>query len=38
MKKVDNTGFKNWYTGTTANRNEVVVLIDKSLKNSVVDM
>jgi hypothetical protein len=35
-KEVDNTGFKLWYTGTIANRNGVGVLIDKSLKNSVV--
>ena len=34
-KEVDNTGFKLWYTGTVANRNGGV-LIDKSLKNSVV--
>ena len=35
-KEVDNTSFKLWYTGTVANRNGVGVLIDKSLKNSVV--
>ena len=35
-ERVDNTGFKLWYTGTVANRNGVGVLIDKSLKNSVV--
>ena len=35
-KEMDNTGFKIWYTGTVANRNGVGVLIDKSLKNSVV--
>ena len=32
---MDNTGFKLWYKGTVANRNGEV-LIDKSLKNSVV--
>jgi len=37
-KEVDNTGFKLWSTGTTANRNGVGVLIDKSLKNDVVDV
>ena len=37
-KEVDNTGFKLWYTGTTASRNGVGVLIDKSLKNGVVDV
>ena len=35
-KEVDNTGFKLWYIGTIANRNEVGVLIDKSLKNGVM--
>ena len=35
-KEVDNTGFKLWYTRTVTNRNGVGVLIDKSLKNSVV--
>jgi hypothetical protein len=34
---VDNTDFKLWYTGTTANRNRGL-LIDKSLKNGVVDV
>ena len=33
---MDNTGFKLWYTRIVANRNGVGVLIDKSLKNSVV--
>ena len=37
-KKVEDTGFKLWYTGTTANRNGVGVLIDKSLKDDVVDV
>jgi hypothetical protein len=37
VKEVDNTSFKLWYTGTTTNRNEGV-LIDKSLKNGVVDV
>ena len=35
-KEVDNTGFKLWYTGTVAYRNGVGVLIDKSLKDSVM--
>ena len=34
---MDNTCFKLWYTGTVANRNRVV-LIDKSLKNGVVEV
>jgi len=33
---VENTGFKLWYTGITANRNGVGILIDKSLKDGVV--
>jgi hypothetical protein len=37
-KEVDNTGFKLWYTGTTSNRNGVGVLIDKSLKDGVVEV
>jgi exonuclease III len=37
-KEVDNTGFKLWYTGTTSNRNGVGVLIDKSLKDDVVEV
>jgi hypothetical protein len=35
---VDNTCFKLWYIGTIANRNGVGLLIDTSLKNSVVDV
>jgi len=37
-KEVEDTGFKLWYTGMTANRNGVGVLIDKSLKDDVVDV
>ena len=37
-KEVDNTGFKLWYTGTTSNKNRVGVLIDKSLKDDVVEV
>ena len=35
---MENTGFKLWYTGITANRNGVGILIDKSLKDGVVDV
>jgi exonuclease III len=35
---VEGTGFKLWYTGTAANKNGVGVLIDKSLKDGVVDV
>ena len=37
-KEVDNTVFKLWYTGTTSNKNRVGVLIDKSLKNGVLEV
>jgi hypothetical protein len=37
-KEVEDTGFKLWYTGTTANRNGVGILINKSLKEGVVDV
>jgi exonuclease III len=37
-KEVDNTGFKLWYTGTTSNINGAGVLIDKSLKDGVVEV
>jgi exonuclease III len=35
-KKVENTGFKLWYTGKERSRNGVGILIDNSLKNGVV--
>ena len=38
VKEVDNTSFKLWYTGTTSNKNGVGVLIDKSLKDGVVEV
>ena len=37
-KKVENTGFKLWYSGTVANKNGVGILIDKTLKDGVVDV
>ena len=37
-KEVENTGFKLWYSGIAANRNVVGILIDKSLKDGVVDV
>jgi exonuclease III len=33
---VENTGFKLWYTGKERSRNDIGILIDKSLKNEVV--
>jgi hypothetical protein len=35
---VDNTGFKLWYSGIVANKNGVGILIDKTLKDGVVDI
>jgi hypothetical protein len=35
-KEVEDTGFKLWYTGTTANKNGVGNVLDKSLKDGVV--
>jgi exonuclease III len=37
-KEVEDTGFKLWYTGTTANKNGVGIMLDKSLKDGVVDI
>jgi hypothetical protein len=37
-KEVEDTGFKLWYTGTTSNKNGVGILINKSLKDGVVDV
>jgi hypothetical protein len=35
---VEDTGFKLWYTGTTTNKNGVGIVLDKSLKDGVVDI
>jgi exonuclease III len=35
---VENTGFKLWYAGTTTNKNGVCIVLDKSLKDGVVDI
>jgi exonuclease III len=37
-KEVEDTGFKLWYTGTTSGRNGVGILIDRSLKDGVIDV
>jgi hypothetical protein len=37
-KEVEGTGFKLWYTGTTSGRNGVGILIDRNLKDGVVDV
>ena len=38
MKEVEDTGFKLWYTGATPGRNGVCILIDRSLKDGVVEV
>jgi exonuclease III len=38
MKEMEDTGFKLWYTDTTANKNGVGIVLDKSLKDGVVDI
>jgi exonuclease III len=35
---VKDTGFKLWYIGTTANKNGVGIVLDKSFKDEVVDI
>ncbi|KAG2574523.1 hypothetical protein PVAP13_7KG336600 [Panicum virgatum] len=37
-KEVEDTGFKLWYTGATLGRNGVGILIDRSLKDGVVEV
>jgi hypothetical protein len=38
VKEVEDTGFKLWYIGTTINKNGVGIVLDKSLKDRVVDI
>jgi hypothetical protein len=35
---VEYTGFKRWYTGTTTIKNGVGIVLNKSLKDRVVDI
>jgi hypothetical protein len=35
---VEDTGFKLWYTSTMTNKNGVGIVLDKSLKDGVVDI
>jgi hypothetical protein len=35
---VEDIGFKLWYTGTTSTKNEVGIVLDKRLKDGVVDI
>jgi hypothetical protein len=37
-KEVEDTGFKLWYTGNTSTKNGVSIVLDKSLKDGVVDI
>jgi hypothetical protein len=37
-KEVEDTGFKLWYTGTTSTKNGVGNVLNKSLKDGVVDI
>jgi exonuclease III len=36
--EVEDTGFKLWYTGTTSTKNGVGNVLNKSLKDGVVDI
>jgi hypothetical protein len=38
MKEVEDTGFKLCYTGNTTNKNGVDIVLDKRLKDGVVDI
>jgi exonuclease III len=37
-KEVEDIGFKLWYTGTTSTKNRAGIVLDKSLKDGVVDI
>jgi exonuclease III len=37
-KEVEDNSFKLWYTDTTENKNEVDIVLNKSLKDGVVDI
>jgi hypothetical protein len=37
-KDVEDTGFKLWYTENTSTKNDVGIVLDKSLKDGVVDI
>jgi hypothetical protein len=36
-KEVEDTDFKLWYTGNTSSKNDVDIVLDKSLKDGVMD-
>jgi exonuclease III len=37
-KEVEDTGLKLWYIGNTSTKNGISIVLDKSLKNGVVDI
>jgi exonuclease III len=37
-KEVEDIGFQLWYTGTMINKNRVGIVLDKSLKDGVVNI
>jgi exonuclease III len=37
-KEVEDTSFKLWYTGNTSTKNGIGIVLDKSLKDGVVDI
>jgi hypothetical protein len=37
-KEVEDTGFKLWFTGNTSTKNSVGIMLDKNLKDRVVDI
>jgi hypothetical protein len=37
-KEVKDTSFKLWYTGNTSTKNDVGIMLDKSLKDGVMDI
>jgi exonuclease III len=37
-KEVEDTGFKLWYTGNTSTKNDVGIVLTKSLKDGVIDI
>jgi hypothetical protein len=38
IKEVEDTGFKVWYTGNTPTKNGVGIMLDKSVKDRVMDI
>jgi hypothetical protein len=38
VQEMEDTGFKLWYTGNTSTKNGVGIVLDKSLKDGVVDI